>query len=259
MAADSDASYRQDGYQVHRAVLGANELDAFRAEVDRVWANEELTRPGNGRTRVRPSLTGGAVVDRLDPVSDVSPMFDALARGEVLSRLAALAVGGPALLFKDKLIAKPAGVGGYGLHQDYMRWQSFGPSPDQMVTLAVALDPATGLNGGVEVYAGQHEELLTPPNTAADPHPDDVDEDRRKLMDLAAGDVMAFHPLIPHRSGFNRSGAPRRMLFLTYADARYGDLRPEYYARHEVLFGDALSAEVVPMALHRRGDAADRS
>ena len=49
--------------------------------------------------------------------------------------------------------------------------------------------------------------------------------------------MVAFHSLTPHRSGDNRTAAPRRQLFLSYNAARYGDLYRTYY--------DGLQASVL--------------
>ena len=251
-AAAGDGDYRRDGFVVHRAVLSPEVIHDCCQEADRLFADEELTRSGNGRTRVRRSLSGATVVDRLDPVCDVSPLFDDLARDRALLDLATAMLGEEPRLFKDKIIVKPQGTAGYTLHQDYMRWQHFPPAPDEMVTLAVSLDPATRLSGAVEVYVGQHDRLLTPPGETADPHPDDVDAARLHTVELDAGDVLALHPLIPHRSDYNRSDRSRRMLFFTYSAGRYGDLRSLYYARHAEIFGAALGPQVVEMPVRRR-------
>ena len=231
-----DACYRRTGFAVERAVLTADAIGRAREESDRLFRDDELTRPDNVRTRTRTSLDGTTVVDRLDFVGDVSPVFTELARHPALCGLAAGYLEEPALLFKDKLVTKPPGTGGYGLHQDYMRWQDFLPTADELVTLAVSLDHATALSGAVEIYVGQHDRLLTPPGVVADPRPEDVDATRIERIDLAPGDVLVLHSLLPHRSDYNRSQRPRRLWFLTFAPARYGDLRPEHFARFAELF-----------------------
>lgn len=48
-------------------------------------------------------------------------------------------------LFKDKLIFKPRGAAGYGVHQDYIPWLAF---PVSFVTVAGAIDPAAAESGG---------------------------------------------------------------------------------------------------------------
>ena len=239
----SDAGFGTAGFTVRRGVFGTDAVVCARAESDRLFDDTRLTRPESGRTRARGSLSGESVIDRLDPVCDVSLLFEQWAHGDALLDFAAALLGEPTLLFKDKIIAKPPGTAGYGLHQDYMRWQGFTPEADEMVTFGVCLDHATRLSGAVEVYVGQHDQLLTPPGEVADPAPDAVDASRTQLVELGPGDVLAMHPLLPHRSDYNRSRRQRRMLYLTYAAARLGDLRPAYYAAHAELFGDILGPD----------------
>jgi hypothetical protein len=95
------------------------------------------------------------------------------------------------------------------------------------------------------VSPGQHGRLLTPPGETADPDPRDVDVSRDRVVELDPGDALALHPLLPHRSDYNRSAEPRRIVFFTYSAARYGDLRAAYYERHAEIFGPAVGPEVV--------------
>jgi 2-aminoethylphosphonate dioxygenase len=50
------------------------------------------------------------------------------------------------------------------------------------------------------------------------------------------GDVIVFDAWAPHRSGPNRSPAPRRSYYLTYNPASAGDHRADYYARKRECF-----------------------
>ena len=64
--------------------------------------------------------------------------------------------------------------------------------------------------------------------------PFDADERKMDLargerVDLAAGDFLMFHSMVPHRSGPNRSGASLRGLFLTYSTARHGDVYARFH------------------------------
>lgn len=244
MRAQGDGSlgdWRTDGYLVRRGVVDAEAVARAREEIDRLFEDEALTRPGNGRTRLRPTVDGGAVVDRLDPVCDLSPVCAALSRDPRVTDVVAEALGPGPALFKDKVITKPPGTEGYGLHQDFMRWQTFGVPADDMATACVCLDRADQASGTLEVFTGQHRRLLTAPGATADPEPGDVDTDRAALVEMGPGDILLLHSLAPHHSAANRSDAPRRVLFLTYSAARHGDLHAAYYARHAAIFGDALT------------------
>ncbi|MCH7498027.1 MAG: phytanoyl-CoA dioxygenase family protein, partial [Candidatus Marinimicrobia bacterium] len=58
------------------------------------------------------------VLDRLDPINDISPIFRRFSYDPRLVELAHSAIGEEVLLFKDKIIYKPPGTMGYDMHQD---------------------------------------------------------------------------------------------------------------------------------------------
>jgi ectoine hydroxylase-related dioxygenase (phytanoyl-CoA dioxygenase family) len=178
------------------------------------------------------------VPDRIDPVSDVSPLIAALVADPRIAGLAAAALGEPAIPFKDKLIYKRPGTHGYTPHQDYTFWQEVPAGPGDIVTILLAVDPAGPANGGLSLYPGCHHEHhvkdvdmrdwltpgggLTPPGAVAGV--------AAETPELAAGDMIVFGTLVPHESGPNRSGRSRCTLFLTYSAARLGDLTRDHYA-----------------------------
>ncbi len=66
---------------------------------------------------------GRKVVERIDPVIDVSALFnDVLQDNRILEPLRQM-FGEDPVLFKDKLIFKVPGMRGYEMHQDYAWWQ----------------------------------------------------------------------------------------------------------------------------------------
>lgn len=152
-------------------------------------------------------------LDRLDPVTDLSPVFAKLA-SEMMG-LASTVLGAKARLIKDKLIYKPPGAGGYGLHQDHAYFQQMDFSPDQAFTLCVALDPATQESGAVEFAKGENWQLLTEPGAVADPPAELFSSYDHACCN--PGDLILFSTLAPHRSAENRSSHSRRQLYLLYA------------------------------------------
>ena len=238
--------YDADGYLVLPGLFGASEVEAWREECDRLFSVPGVVREGNLRTRSRPSDSGRPVIDRLDPVTDLSPALRRLADDPRVLGAAGIALGQRPVLFKDKLITKPPGTHGYGVHQDYMRWQFLAVPADGVVTVAVAFDPASAESGAVEVFRGQHARLLTAPGVVADPGEEDLSTGAVELVPLQPGDVLLIHSLVPHGSGPNRSGRSRRMLFLTYSGRSWGDLYDDYYAHHR----RSLVASLPPEARH---------
>ena len=101
------------------------------------------------------------VVHRRVPFETFDPVIDLVARSArrlalrpaAAGRCCATLYGEPACLFKDKLIFKPPGVKGYGLHQDWIAWPGF---PRSFLTVLVPFDPADRDNGCTVVYPGYH-------------------------------------------------------------------------------------------------------
>ena len=154
--------------------------------------------------------------ETFDPVIDLSPACGrAGARRTAAGRCSRDLYGEPACLFKDKLIFKPPGAKGYGLHQDWIAWPGF---PRSFLTVLVPLDPADADNGCTEVFPGYHHNgsLIAGgrrvPRAAAGP----VDEAAGVPLELEPGDVAVFGGFTPHRSAPNRSDRWRRQLYLSY-------------------------------------------
>ncbi|MFO0849079.1 MAG: phytanoyl-CoA dioxygenase family protein [Gemmataceae bacterium] len=104
--------------------------------------------------------TGECTFETFDPVTDLSPACREVATAPALLSLLAELYGEPACLFKDKLIFKPPGVKGYGLHQDWIGWDGF---PRSFLTVLAPFEPADRDNGCTVVYPGYHHAgCLTP-------------------------------------------------------------------------------------------------
>ena len=148
------ASYHADGFLVVRGVFAADRIAELAAEAVRLLERRDLIDQDNIRCRWQNDAdTGECRFDCFDPVIDLSPVCERIARDpRLLDTLGAL-YGEPACLFKDKLIFKAPGTLGYDLHQDYISWKSF---PTTFLTAIVAIDPADALSGATEVFPGYH-------------------------------------------------------------------------------------------------------
>jgi ectoine hydroxylase-related dioxygenase (phytanoyl-CoA dioxygenase family) len=220
LSAAEIAAYRRDGYVVVPGVLAHGEVEALHREAERLWrdADTDPDRPG---VFWRKHETLGRVADRLDPVRTISEGFAAVARDPRMTSLANDVLGRGAF-FKDKLIMKPPGAFGYGLHHDYAYWADLGATADEFTTLFVALDPSDAASGAVELFPGLHLRSLPPhPADPLDVDPGAVTGERSVIPTLAAGDVLLFHSLMPHRSAPNRSDRSRRVYIVTYMNARH--------------------------------------
>jgi ectoine hydroxylase-related dioxygenase (phytanoyl-CoA dioxygenase family) len=225
------ARYERDGYVVARGLLPAEMVDRAAAEArDLPERHSDLVSVRNLRCRWQDNVfTGECTFETFDPVIDLSPACAEVAAAPALLALLAELYGGPALLFKDKLIFKPPGVRGYGLHQDWIAWDGF---PRSFLTVLAPFEPADRNNGCTVVYPGYHMAgSLTPEDGHYRELPaGTVDESRAVPLVLDPGDVAVFGGFTPHRSDPNASGRWRRQLYLSYnAAADGGDRREAHY------------------------------
>ncbi len=143
-------------------------------------------------------------------------------------------MGGPVLLFKDKINFKMPGGAGFKAHQDQQAgWGRYAPI---FLTAMVTLDAATLENGCLEIAAHRHREGLigeewSPLSESGVPVP------------TAPGDVIFFDSFTPHASKPNLTDSPRRILYLTYNLAEHGDQRQRYYADKHAAFPPDIERE----------------
>lgn len=241
------ARYRSDGFLVLRSFFPPSDVAELAAECDRLQALPGMFHPDNLRTGV---LNSDRPPDRLDPVIDLSPALRRLAMSPRVLSVVGQLLGDDPVLFKDKVIFKPAGSRGYAAHQDYAYWHWLPAPPDALLTVLVAIDPATAENGAVEFFPGLHGHLLT-----ADGFPADVGEEQLvtagQLALTRPGDVVVFHSLTPHGSGTNHTSSVRRQLYLSYAAGTYGDLYRPYYDRLHESLRKAMPGEAQERAYFR--------
>jgi 2-aminoethylphosphonate dioxygenase len=159
--------------------------------------------------------------------------FDKLIRGGRLESAVEQLLGGPAVLFKEKINFKKSGGAGFEPHQDQQAgWSRYAPL---FVTAMVSIDPATLENGCLEIancprqstLIGREWEPLTATEMAG-----------FELMPVPTGpgDVVFFDSFVPHASAPNLSSNQRRVLYVTYNRASDGDHRVSYYADKRASF-----------------------
>ncbi|HEX4608387.1 MAG TPA: phytanoyl-CoA dioxygenase family protein [Urbifossiella sp.] len=230
VSAAQKADYERDGFLVVRGVFSPVEMAVAAMEADRLYGRDDLKDTNNIRCRWKDhAATGACLFECFDPVNDISPVCDQIARDPRLVDIVSALYGEPARLFKDKLIFKPPGAHGYDLHQDYIGWPGF---PKSFVTAAVAVDPCAKDNGATEVFPGYHQRgYLSPEDGDYHPMPAGVvDETAGVVLELEPGDVAFFGCFVPHQSAANRSAGWRRLLYLSYnADSDGGDRRTAHY------------------------------
>ena len=223
-------SYHETGFLILRNVFEPHEMARVEAEAAALLDRVDLIDSRNLRCRFQPDEKGGpCLFETFDPVIDIGPRCAAVAADRRIHAVLEQIYDGEACLFKDKLIFKPPGAKGYGLHQDYIAWKKF---PRSFITVLVAIDGANDQNGCTVVFPGYHRDgcLTEEDGEFHELPPELIDESRAVPLELAAGDVAFFGCFTPHRSAPNRSAGWRRQLYLSYTARRDGgDLRQTHY------------------------------
>jgi hypothetical protein len=151
-----------------------------------------------------------------------------------LTSLLAECCGEPVVLFKDKINFKLPGGAGFADHQDAPAYVNFGV--EHQLTLMVPVDPFTRDNGCLEMGMNACERVFLPHRADGTLEPEVMAGLEVVPVLAVPGDVIVFDAWVPHRSGPNRSGSPRRSYYLTFNPASAGDHREAYYARKRECF-----------------------
>lgn len=230
LSAEQISEYWRRGYLRVPRLFDDAEVAALKAECARLACEGDAHSPRQRESFPREDRAGRPVRNLFDPVVAHSPVIRKMLEKESLVSTLCSVFADEACLFKDKLILRPPGTAGYGLHQDFAYWGWTGVPPDRLLALQIAVDDADERNGAVCFYPELHGCLL--PATARegnDIQAELVREYRSELVPTRAGDAVLFHSLTPHWSDTNRSDGPRRTLYLTYNAASSGDLYRIYY------------------------------
>jgi ectoine hydroxylase-related dioxygenase (phytanoyl-CoA dioxygenase family) len=208
--------YDEQGFAVVRRLLAPELMAEAAAEAAALMKRQDLIDTDNLRCRWQTNVhTGECQFETFDPVIDLGPVCRQIAHHPRLMSVLAELYGEEACLFKDKLIFKPPGVRGYGLHQDWIAWLGF---PRSFLTVLVPFDRADAANGCTQMFPGYHRAGALSPEDG-DYHelpPAAVDEALAVDLELDPGDIAVFGGFTPHRSGPNRSDRWRRQLYLSY-------------------------------------------
>jgi polysaccharide pyruvyl transferase WcaK-like protein len=252
LANDRWWQFEQQGYLRLGSVLDASQLAALQQRMDDIML---------GRIR-NPALqfqldTGGRYEDLPDAVAapttvtlayrkvqglESDPLVLGLIRRDVFREICARQYGKHASvsIFRAMMMNKPASQGTHlPWHQDAGDvWKL---DRDPLVTIWIALDPAKKVSGCLEVIAGSHRLGLLSRNgsTISADHAEIYCPDEAvTCLEIEAGEALLLHNWLLHRSGVNRTDAPRRALTTCYMDGRTtstltGDRFPIVFGEHE--------------------------
>jgi hypothetical protein len=225
--AEELAHYARTGWLAARGFFSPAETAAISRWTDELAAAPEI--PGRQWVYRENSLLrdGERVIQRIENFCPFHQGFDRLVRGSRLEAAAAQLMGGPVVLFKEKINFKMPGGAGFEPHQDQQAgWSAYAPI---FITALVCIDRATKENGCLQMadaprlagLIGEEWRPLTAEQMAG-----------LGLTDVPTepGDVLFFDSYVPHASEPNLTQEARRILYLTYNLAADGDHRLRYYA-----------------------------
>lgn len=215
---DQIVAYHRDGYLVVPGFFDADEIaPAQKALADDPSVGGRLSTVHDGSDKTRHDYLGWTRHG-----DDWLGTATRLAR--VVENAAAL-IGEPAYHWHSKLVKKPAGNSGKVVwHQDFGGWYQDGCLMPDMLTVIVALSPATEESGCLHMLRGSHRmgrvdrirdgdaySNIQPRRLAAM-----IERFEEVAVALNPGDGLFFHGNVVHCSGENRSSHDRILLEFSY-------------------------------------------
>lgn len=228
------SDYARDGFLHLGKVLEPEDLEALRKRAD------DLALGNLKNQDVQMQLDTGGVyeelpgaVERFDRGTILYRKIQGLESDDLYSRLVKLPLfreisaheygaHAPISIFRAMVMNKPAGQGTIlPWHQD--GGDVWALDRDPLVTLWIALDPATRANGCIEVIPGSHHlGLLSTFGSTV--QSEDVERHCRPEqvhpLEVEAGHAVLLHNWLIHRSGVNPTPVPRRAFTTCYMDGR---------------------------------------
>ncbi|NND54325.1 MAG: phytanoyl-CoA dioxygenase family protein [Gammaproteobacteria bacterium] len=226
LSANQVNDFHATGFVIARGLFNAEEMANIRSWTDDVQAWPET--PGRHMMYFETCEdTGDRLLNRVENLLPYHQPFDDLANGSRMKGACAQLFGEPAVIFKDKINFKLPGGGGFETHQDVQAgWSRYS---DFHITALVSIDRATVANGCLEVAAGFHDRGLI--GNEWEPLDDGLLCDAEfQYIETEPGDAVFFDSFAPHRSGPNKTGSARRLLYFTYNRLSAGDHLARYYA-----------------------------
>ncbi len=251
------APYPRDGYVLARGLFDAR-------EIVRPAARRE---GGQGASTTTRSAAPTARAASFASPSGTTPATGSTACSPAAGRWwtpASCSSSDEVYHYHSKMIMKEARVGGaWAWHQDYGYWYQNGVLAPDLVSVFIAVDPATRENGCLQVLQGSHrcgrvDHVLTGDQAGADP--ERVAEIAKRLplvhVEMEPGDALFFHPNLLHRSDQNRSENPRWSLICCYNARRNDPYKESHHPRYTPLVKVEDSA-ILDAAQKRFAEAGD--
>lgn len=219
LSPDQIEEFHKNGYVIAPGFFSKAETDKLYAAAleDEVMRNHALDLNDQSGKKTKLSLW-------YTPGEDI---YGQMIRSERMVNAAAslLDSEAPVCHFHTKLMQKEPRVGGaWEWHQDYGYWyKNQFMFPDQMLSIMIALTPATKENGCLQVIKGSHKMGRVNHGFAGEQVGADMTmvDNALKSMELVycglqPGDALIFHSNLLHRSEANLSDSPRWSIISVY-------------------------------------------
>jgi ectoine hydroxylase len=229
-------SMTENGYVVRERVFTGDECaaitDLCEALTDSLIRDRQATRYHIGSYTFDPDMLTGViikwegdsdVVHGLEPFAHLSPELERWAYDPRFLEPSIPFIGDEQpTLFTEKLnLKRPFHGGPNPWHQDWPYWEA-AENRSRVVTAMLFLDDATLENGTLEVLPGSHKRGPWPTRTDRDEFgnleldPKEIEGHTPVALEVPAGSVVWFGPLLVHKSEPNRSDRERRTLLYSY-------------------------------------------
>ncbi len=235
LTADQWQRFERDGFLPLGPVLSAAELAALQRRIDDIMLGH--AQAPYERIMMQLDSTTGNIADagpqtkgfkgatlayRKIQDLELDPLFLACMQKPLFKHICETVYGASVRVaaFRAMFMNKPSEKGTpLAWHQD--RWGELDRDP--LVTIWIALDPATLANGCVQVIPGSHRALLNPEDSSGFLRPDQIDTllatHKPVHLEVPAGEALLLHNWTLHSSDINSTPIPRRAFSVCYMDA----------------------------------------
>lgn len=216
------ATFEARGYLNGGQLLGDDEVEVLRGELDRVIAQKDRADVKQPVSLRNLSRNEAAPVWQIVNIWEASKPFEALlSHPKILEDMARLTGAKALRIWHDQIQYKPAEIGGVNMwHQDAPLWPILAPMTE--VSAWVALDDVDEDNGCMSMVPGSHKWgnrmafIRTLPNYEAMPAEFEGRPVEVVRCPVKKGEVHYHHALTWHGSHANTSNRPRRAIAIHY-------------------------------------------
>jgi len=234
---DERRLYVTQGYVIRESVFSSAEIDriciACEDLVDRLVRNRQGERETFGSYVFDADIEHGVIikwegdsdiVHGIEPFAHLSEDLDTWAHDpRFINPMRDILDVDTPMLFTEKLnLKRPFHGGANPLHQDYPYWVPVADDAARIATAMLFLDDSTLENGCLHVVPGSHADGPWQGRADGDRFAaNEIDQTQYTDVDLvpvevAAGSIVMFGPLLVHQSAPNQSPAERRALLFSY-------------------------------------------